>query len=190
MYRLILVLLAVIAFSLPAAQPLTDQREGFKKYRNNIYHYCVEYPAHWTGSESFTKNGRDFVPSDTTPYRLKPRIVVGAELAQPSRSKDGELQNLEERFEGILEFMKHEGNAVDLVVRQKKKGLVGGIPSLSTVVEYKETSSGHSWVLWTVTMQTAEGVVFFLELRCHPRDEPSLVPIFEHMQRTFALQCN
>jgi len=99
------------------------------------------------------------------------------------------MQSLEEDFQVGLQSLKEYEGAVEIKVIEKHQASLSGVPALTTTVTYKDSKSGQEWLSRDVTAIDEGQIVYFIELKCDPRDKKLLLPIFEQIARSFKISC-
>jgi hypothetical protein len=169
---------------------LYGARDGkWSRYRNERFEFCLDVPADWGSSESLNGNGLSLAPKSLESYELRPEIRVGAHVSQPSKEDEQRPQTLDENFEAGLEALREYGGAREITVVSKQKLVLYGLPALKSTLRYKDSKSGAEWFDKDVDILDRDYTVYFIELKCHPKDADTLDQVFEKMLNSLKLHC-
>lgn len=158
-----------------------------KQYYNKNFDFCLQFPSTWTYQESFTRNGAIFAPSDARTFSRQPQITVGAHINQRFE-ENGPSQTLEDIFNSGVHSLREYDRADEITVVAKKNLTIDGFPALATTIQYKQ--SGKEWFDKDVNLIDKKQIVYFAELKCHPKDAAVLEAIFDAAVRSLRLQCS
>lgn len=176
-------------FCLLACCLFTMAAMGQTKYMNRNYDYCIQVPQGWSGGESFTQNGAILTPRNSQTYVLPPRIAVGARANQPSEQAGDRPQTLDEMIQMEVDSLQKYGSAKDLHIIQQKQLTVMGLPARAVTIQYTNSQSRAQWLLEDMNVVDQKNVVYFVELKCHPKDAATLGPIYDMIVSSLRLHC-
>ena len=183
----VLVLGPVIALAAVALGLRGSDSKNSRKYWNERYNFCIEYPRDWARKESFTRNGVGLQPKKPSGLSAVPNIAIGARVNQPSEADQERLRTLEEDFQFMLESLQEQEE--DVAVLSKEKGLLQGLPAITSTIYFIDRRSRRPTFVKDVILKTDYERIYFLSLECHPDDAPSVVPILDKIVESFKLHC-
>jgi hypothetical protein len=165
-----------------------DKSQEQKSYSNKNFDFCIHFPANWSSSESYTRNGATLAPNDATAFSLSPRITVGAHMDQPSQTGNGP-QTLDENIQSSVDSLREYGSALDIQILKKDAITLQHLPAGSITLKYRDSHSGDEWFVKDVNLIDHKNIVYFAELKCHPKDAVALESIFDALVQSLRLQC-
>jgi len=166
-----------------------EDSPGRKYYANRKFEFCVQRPANWSLSESFTRNGATMAPGNVTAFSRPPRITVGAHMNQPNQS-GSEPQTLDENVQAIVDSLKEYGAAQDVQVLKKDGLTLQGLRAQAITLKFTDKSSENQWFQKDVNLIDQANTVYFVELKCHPKDAGVLEPVFDELVQSLRIRCN
>jgi len=178
-------ILAGATISAAAGGQATKQQTYF----NRNYKFCVRVPANWSQGEPFTRNGAVLSPNDTKAFSAPPRITVGAYPDQPSETED-RPQTLDENIQSVVNSLKQYGSAVDIRILKNDKETLQNLDAQTISLQYRESNTGQEWFTKDVNLIDGHRIVYFVELKCHPKDAGALESIFDDVVKSLRLECN
>jgi hypothetical protein len=158
-------------------------------YSNSRFAFCVGFPSDWARSEPITQNGITLAPKTAKGFVFRPTIAVGAYRNQPSEQDASRPQTLEELFQTDLKSLRESQKAEQISVVDKQTITIQGLHALASSVRYRDPETGEEWLDRDLNVIDGQNIVYFLELKCHPRDAGRLFPVYEKMLRSLRLGC-
>ncbi|HWZ55756.1 MAG TPA: hypothetical protein VNZ63_06770 [Verrucomicrobiae bacterium] len=165
-----------------------DKSKDQKSYANKNFDFCIHFPANWTSSESYSRNGATLAPSNAKAFSLPPRISVGARVDQPSQTGNGP-QTLDENIQSSIDSLREYGSALDIQVLKKDAITIQRLPARAITLKYRDSHSEDEWFVKDVNLIDHQNTVYFAELKCHPKDAIALESIFDALVQSLRLQC-
>jgi len=165
-----------------------DKSQIQKLYSNKNFDFCIHLSADWSSSESYTRNGVTLAPNNTTAFSLPPRITVGAHVDQPSQTGDGP-QTLDENIQSIVDSLREYGSALDIQILKKNAMTLQRLPARAITFKYRDSHAGDEWFVKDVNVIDQKNIVYFAELKCHPKDAVALESIFDALVQGLRLHC-
>ena len=165
-----------------------EKAPQYQHYVNRRFSYCINFHKTWQLSESMTQNGVTLTPKSAEVFAHLPRISVGAHANQPSQ--DGRHpQTLDENIQAVVESLKEYGSAENIQVLDQHTSVLQGLPAKTITLRFSDRRSNSEWFLKDANLIDAGNVVYFIELRCHPKDAVILEPIFDELVQSLHIQC-
>lgn len=182
--------LAVCLLCLLAVCPYTSgaRPNKSKQYYNKNFDFCLALPSTWTYQESFTRNGAIFAPSNARTFSRQPQITVGAHIDQPSEQGD-RPQTLDENVQSGIDSLRKYASAEGLRITKREDLVIQGLPARIVALQYEDTKSNEQWFSKDLNVIDQRHIVYFVELKCHPKDAAALERIFDALVRSLRLQC-
>ena len=161
----------------------------WKVYRNANYNFSLRYPAtDWSKYEGFDRNGVRLASRDTSKFHLRPEIGAGGAVGQPSDADESRSRSLNEDFQAGLEALKEYGHARNLVVLNKVRTTIQGLPAIVSTIRYQDSSNGSIWLYKEILAHAEhDSPTYHLELLCSPDDAGILIPLFDEIAKTFRI---
>ena len=158
-------------------------------YENKNFQFCISVPSGWEGGEPFTQNGIVLAPRSSKLYFRPPQMTIGARVNQPSEQNEQRPQTLKENIDSIIQSLQQYGAAENLQIIKETDATVQGVPARSITLRYRDASSGDDWVVKDLNFIDRGNVVYFVELRFHPRDLDALTSIWEAVVQSLRIHC-
>jgi hypothetical protein len=176
--------ISFVSVSVSADEKSVEQ----KPYFNKNFDFCIQVPANWFSSESYTGNGVTLAPRKLKAFSLAPRITVGAHINQPSKIGNGS-QTLDENIQSSVDSLREYGSARDIQIVKRDAMTVERLPAGLITLKYRDSQSGNEWFVKDVNLIDQNNTVYFAELKCHPKDAVALESIFDALLQSFRIQC-
>ena len=160
---------------------------SWKKYRNQQWGFCVDYPRRWIRGDAFEGAGL-FVGTGVQRYskpvgEIDVAVVPGPAEAAPAASLTL-VDNLQIHLDGLKRFERAERMEV---LEQRKIDLEGN-PALFTRDRYYDPLERSSWIEEVVFAKHKE-VLYRLELECRSDQLERFDVAFNHVLNTFQFDC-
>jgi hypothetical protein len=165
-----------------------DKSQVQKLYSNKNFDFCIHFPGNWSSSESYTRNGVTLAPNNASAFSLPPRITVGAHIDQPSQTSNGP-QTLDENIQSSVDSLREYGSVSDIQILKKDVMTLQRLPARAITLKYRDSHSGDEWFVKDINLIDQKNVVYFAELKCHPKDTVALESIFDALVQSLRLQC-
>jgi len=163
--------------------------KGRRTYHNKRWDFCVEYPATWGISESYTRNGAYVYPRRKERPFMGPTISFGGEVAQSDETDPSRHETLEASFLGSVEEMKHSRQFKDVEILEKHSTEFLGYPALASTIRFSYTTSQVTWVGKDLVLQRPDGFNFFVSVETPAEELATMTPVFEDVVRSFRFGC-
>jgi hypothetical protein len=95
------------------------------------------------------------------------------------------MQSLEENVQQVIVSLRQSEGVEELKLIDKYQVSLSGVRAIVFTVTYKDSKSGKEWFSKDLTAIDKGQIVYFVELKCDPRDKKLLLPVFDQIVRTF-----